>query len=70
MARPMRDEYDFSKGEQGKFFREGAELVPPVHLDAENLRYLTARARDKRVSLSELVTGLLHEDIELIKAAK
>ena len=29
----MKDEYDFSKAERGKYFREGAALVPPVHLD-------------------------------------
>jgi hypothetical protein len=29
----MKDEYDFSNAERGKFFREGARLVPPVHLD-------------------------------------
>jgi hypothetical protein len=25
----MKDEYDFSTAERGKFFREGARLVPP-----------------------------------------
>jgi hypothetical protein len=34
----MKDEYDFSQGERGKFFREGATLTPFVHLDPENLR--------------------------------
>ncbi len=38
----MKDEYDFSKGERGKFFREGAAHVPPVHLDTEVLNYLSA----------------------------
>lgn len=37
----MKDEYDFSKAERGKFFREGARLVPPVHLEPEVLDYLT-----------------------------
>lgn len=30
----MRDEYDFSKGERGKFYHPGAELRLPVYLDA------------------------------------
>ena len=42
----MKDEYDFSNAERGKFFREGARLVPPVHLDPEVLDYLTARASE------------------------
>jgi hypothetical protein len=41
---PMKDEYDFSNAERGKFFRKGARLVPPIHLDPEVLDYLAARA--------------------------
>jgi hypothetical protein len=40
----MKDEYDFLAAERGKFFREGARLVPPVHLDPEVLDYLSERA--------------------------
>jgi hypothetical protein len=29
----MKYEYDFSKGERGKFFRGETTLVPPIHLD-------------------------------------
>lgn len=28
----MKDEYDFSGAERGRFYRPGAELAPPVHL--------------------------------------
>ncbi|MEO8925886.1 MAG: hypothetical protein ABI306_01870 [Caulobacteraceae bacterium] len=31
----MKDEYDFSKGERGKFYHPAATLTPPVHLDPE-----------------------------------
>ncbi len=31
----MRKEYDFSKGERGKFFRPGVELHLPVYLDPD-----------------------------------
>jgi hypothetical protein len=40
----MKDEYDFSNAERGKFYRPGAQLIPPVHLDPEVLSYLSARA--------------------------
>jgi hypothetical protein len=69
-ADPMKDEYDFSKAERGKFFREGARLVPPVHLEPEVLDYLTRRATARGVSLSSLVNTLLKKDIELIDAGK
>jgi hypothetical protein len=66
----MRDEYDFSKAERGKFHRPNATLVPPVHLDPEVLAFLTARAQARGVTLSELVNTLLKKDIELIEAAE
>ncbi len=66
----MKDEYDFSKGQRGKFFREGAALVPPVHLDPEILSYLSARAAAQGTSLNVLVNRLLKKDIELIEAAE
>ncbi len=31
----MRKEYDFSKGERGKFFRPGAKLSLPVYLEPD-----------------------------------
>ena len=66
----MKDEYDFSGAKRGKFFREGARLVPPVHLEPEVLDYLVERASARGVSLSTLVNTLLRKDIELIDAAK
>ena len=44
----MRDEYDFSKGERGKFYRKGAILNLPVYLDDEVREYLTQRALQGR----------------------
>jgi hypothetical protein len=67
---PMKDEYDFSNAERGKFFREGTRLVPPVHLDPDVLDYLAERASARGISLSALVNTLLRKDIELIEAAR
>jgi hypothetical protein len=65
----MKDEYDFSEAERGRFYRPGAAVSPPVHLDPEVLAFLTARAEARGVSLDELVNALLRKDIELIEAA-
>lgn len=40
----MKREYDFSKGERGKFFRQGAKLKLPVYLDHEVRAYFRERA--------------------------
>jgi len=66
----MKDEYDFSKAERGKFFRRDAQLIPPLHLDPEVLSYLAERAEARGTSLNELVNELLRKDIELIEAAR
>jgi hypothetical protein len=66
----MKDEYDFSNAERGRFYRPGAILAPPVHLDPEVLAFLSARAKARGVTLSELVNALLKKDIELIESAE
>ena len=65
----MRDQYDFSQGQRGKFYREGAKLHLPVYLDAEVEAYLSARAKARGVDVGQLVNELLRKDIELIEAA-
>lgn len=65
----MKEEYDFSTAERGKFFRENAVLRPPIHLDPQIFADLSARAIAKGIPLDRLVNELLEKDIELIKAA-
>lgn len=66
----MKEEYDFSKGERGKFFRENAKLNLPVYLDDEVQSYLQERARSKGVEVAQLVNEMLKQDIKLIEAVK
>lgn len=66
----MKNEYDFSNAERGKFYRKDAVLELPVYLEAGVRDYLTARAKAKGVEVNELVNELLKRDIELIEAAK
>jgi predicted HicB family RNase H-like nuclease len=66
----MKDEYDFAQAQRGKFYRENAELIPPVHLEPEVLKYLQDRAQARGTSLSQLVNQLLKKDIELIETAR
>lgn len=66
----MKSEYDFSKGERGKFFKANAELRLPIYLDADVQRYLAERAADKGVPLGEMVNGLLKREIQIIESVK
>ncbi len=66
----MRREYDFSKGQRGKFYKPGAALKLPVYLDENVQSYLAAKAQSKGVELSELVNELLKKEIEIIETVK
>ena len=66
----MKEKYDFSKGERGKFFRKNAKLNLPVYLDEEVHDYLQERARSKGVEVAQLVNEMLRQDIKLIEAVK
>jgi hypothetical protein len=66
----MKPEYDFSKGERGKFFRSNAELRFPIYLNADVQAYLTERAAEKGIPLGEMVNRLLKQEIQMIETVK
>lgn len=66
----MKQRYDFSKGERGKFYKPNAVFRLPVYLDEKVECYLAAKADAKGVELSDLVNELLKKDIELIEAGR
>lgn len=66
----MREEYDFSKGERGKFFNPNAKMNLPVYLDAEVLEYFAAKAQAKGIELNTMVNDLLKKDIAMIEGVK
>jgi len=66
----MKPEYDFTKGERGKFFRPDAEMRLPIYLDADVQSYLAQRAAQKGIPLSEMVNGLLKQEIQIIESVK
>ena len=65
----MKDEYDFSKAERGKFYRPNLRLIPPVRLEPEVLDFLATRAQARGTTVNQLVNQLLRKDMELIEAA-
>jgi hypothetical protein len=64
----VKDEYDFSVVERGKFYRQDAVLVPPVHLDPKVLAFLSERAQAHCVPLNELINTLQKNSIALLEA--
>ena len=57
----MKDEYDFSEAERGRFHRDRASLMLPVHLDPDVLAFIETQARSRGVTIDETVNALLRE---------
>jgi hypothetical protein len=64
----MRKEYDFSKGERGKFYRSDMKLNIPIYLDEEVSAYVEKLASKKGIDRSSVVNELLKGDIRLAEA--
>ncbi len=70
MADKMKEEYDFSNGERGKFYREDAVFSLPVYLEPEVEHFVTHLARKQKKNISEVVNALLMRDKEIIEFAR
>ncbi len=66
----MKPEFDFSKGERGKFFRPHGEVRLPIYLSADVQAYLAERAAQKGIPLGEMVNTLLKQEIEMIETVR
>jgi hypothetical protein len=61
----MKEEYDFSGGERGKFYRRGARAHLPVYLDDSVLDELNEIARRKGVEVDALVNDVLKRELAI-----
>jgi hypothetical protein len=59
----MKKEYDFSKGERGKFFRPDAELRIPVYLEPQVAEAVREHARRKHTTVGSVVNELLRKNL-------
>lgn len=64
----MKKEYDFSKGERGKFYHPDAELNLPIYLEPEVAAFIRKYAREKNVDTETLVNEWLRNNIEVIRS--
>jgi hypothetical protein len=64
----MKAEYDFSKGERGKFYTPDAEFSFPVYLEPDVDDFMSQLADEQEVDLQELVNEWLRVNIKLIQS--
>jgi hypothetical protein len=63
----MKDEYDFSTAEQGKFYVPVEDIQMPIYLDKDIANYLSEKCQANPESLQTLVNDLLRKDIEIVR---
>ena len=63
----MKEEYDFTNAEQGRFYRPIEELEIPVYLDANIRAVLMKKLKEtgSELSLNAIVNSLIQHDIEI-----
>ena len=61
----MREEYDFSKGERGKFFSPEMKLNIPIYLEDEVSAFVEKIALKKGIDRSSVVNELLKSDMKI-----
>lgn len=63
----MKKEYDFSKGERGKFYNPDGELNLPIYLEPEIAEFVDKLSIEKKIDRNKIVNSLLKKDMEIIK---
>ena len=63
----MKEEYDFTNAEQGRFYRPMEELEIPIYLDRDIREVLMKKLKERgnMFSLNSIVNVLIKQDIEI-----
>jgi len=64
----MKKEYDFSKGERGKFYHPDVQLNLPVYLEPEIAEFIRKYAKEKNVDTETIVNEWLRNNIAVIRS--
>ncbi len=63
----MKREYDFSKAEQGKFYRPIEDLELPIYLDKKIKKFFIKKALDNNVELDKVINTILRKEMEMLE---
>ena len=66
----MKEEYDFSKGERGKFYKPDLELRIPIYLQRDISDFLQKLASEKGTDVETIVNDWLRRNISLVETTK
>ncbi|MGB3062371.1 MAG: hypothetical protein WBE17_21805, partial [Anaerolineae bacterium] len=64
----MKEEYDFSGGVRGRFYRPNVHLNLPVYLDDDIAEFVQKYAQQKKVDVQTVVNRILRSNKEMLQA--
>ncbi|MEW5986350.1 MAG: hypothetical protein AB1791_06930 [Chloroflexota bacterium] len=66
----MQKEYDFSKGERGKFYSPNAIFSFPVYLEPDVDEFMNKLAEERGLDTQKLINDWLRTTIKLIQSVQ
>ena len=66
----MKTEYDFSKGERGKFYSSNAVFSFPVYLEPDVNDFMSKLSDERDINVQELVNEWLRVNIKLVQSVQ
>ena len=64
----MKKEYDFSKGERGKFYNPDAKLNLPIYLEPDIAGFIQKHAKENNIDVGKIVNEWLRNNIKVIES--
>jgi len=66
----MEEEYDFSQGVRGKFYRPNVRLNLPIYLDEDIADFVQKYAQRKKLDVQTVVNEILRSNKEMLQALR
>jgi hypothetical protein len=66
----MKEGYDFSIGERGRFYNSDAVFSIPVYLEPDVHAYLSQLASEQDIDVQDLVSEWLRTNIRLVQSVR
>ena len=63
----MKQQYDFSKGERGKFHRKNIKMNLPIYLEPDIQKFVENIASKKGIDIETLVNKMIKNNIKLVE---
>jgi hypothetical protein len=68
--KPMKNQYDFSKADRGKFYHADSTFSFPVYLEPDVDEFMSKLADEKETDVQDLVNAWLRASMNLVRSIR